>query len=51
MAHVRQDTLCRPTEWWKHMREEKRVMSKKERKASRKEIEKDFIDVQAEQNA
>jgi len=46
MAHVRQDTLCTPTEWWKHMREQKRRMSKKERKASIQQIEQERIEIQ-----
>ena len=49
MAHVRQDTLCTPTEWWKHMREQKRRMSKKERKAANKQIEIERIEKQNEE--
>ena len=41
MAHVRQDTLTRPPEWWKHLKWLKKLVSKRERKAAEKEIVKD----------
>jgi hypothetical protein len=49
MAHVRQDTLCTPTEWWKHMREQKRRMSKKERKAAQNLVENEFNEIDDEE--
>ncbi len=45
MAHTRQDTYARPTEWWKHLRPFlKRLMSKRERKMAKKLIEKEIKD-------
>ena len=41
MAHSRKDTYTKPVEWWKHLRENKRVMSKKERKAAKERINKE----------
>ena len=42
MAHTRKDTLVAPPEWWKHLRPyNKRKVAKAERKAAKKEIEKD----------
>jgi hypothetical protein len=35
MAHVRQDTLTAPSEWWKHLRWKKRCVAKRERRAAR----------------
>jgi len=43
MAHVRKDTLVTSPEWWKHLRPFlKRLVSKRERKAARKEINKEI---------
>ncbi len=50
MAHVRQDTLVTPGEWWKHLKWMKRVVSKAERKASIKEIEQERIELQNEED-
>jgi hypothetical protein len=45
MAHVRKDTLVTPGEWWKHLRPFlKRLVSKAERKAARKEIEREITE-------
>jgi hypothetical protein len=39
MSHVRKDTLTRPPEWWKHLRpDNKKLVAKRERKASLKQI-------------
>jgi len=43
MAHKRKDTLTAPPDWWKHLRPfNKRKVAKSERRASKKEIEKDL---------
>lgn len=43
MAHKRKDTLVGPQEWAKHLRPWwKRKISKKERKAARKQISKEI---------
>ena len=39
MTHVRKDTLTKPPEWWKHLKWNKRVVSKAERKAAKKFID------------
>jgi hypothetical protein len=41
MAHVRQDTLTVPPEWWDHLKWHKRTVAKAERKAAKKLIEKE----------
>jgi hypothetical protein len=41
MAHVRADTLCRCPEWWKHLKWQKRNVSKRERRAAQKQMEKE----------
>jgi hypothetical protein len=38
MAHKQQGILTRSPQWWKHLRDYKRVFWKSERQASRKEI-------------
>jgi len=38
MAHVRKDTLTQPPQWWKHLKEYKKLVSKSERKAAEKFI-------------
>lgn len=38
MASVKKGNLTRPPQWWKHLRDWKRVFWKKERKAQVKEI-------------
>lgn len=38
MASVKQGTLTRPPQWWKHLRDWKRVFWKKERKAVRRDM-------------
>lgn len=44
MSHVRKDTLTKPPQWWKHLRSYyKRVVSKRERRVSKKEIRKELI--------
>jgi len=43
MAHVRKDTLIKPPEWWKHLKWNKRVVSKAERKAARKFIDGELL--------
>lgn len=45
MAHTRKDTLIKPKEWAKHLRPfGKRVQSKAERQAAKKEINKNILD-------
>jgi hypothetical protein len=45
MSKVNKSTLVPPPEWWKHLRPYlKRLVSKRERKAARKEIENDRWD-------
>jgi len=39
MAHVRKDQLTPAPQWWKHLREWKRVFWKRERKAAKVEAE------------
>jgi len=39
LAHVRKDTLTKPPEWWKHLKWNKQVVSKAERKAAKKFID------------
>lgn len=39
MSHVRKDTLTKCVEWWKHLKWRKRDQNKKERVASKKQIE------------
>ena len=41
-AHKRRDTLVAPMQWWKHLRDWKRFQNKRERKAAKKEIERDW---------
>jgi hypothetical protein len=42
MSHKRKDTLVKPKEWAKHLRPfGKRVQSKAERRAAKKEFDKD----------
>ena len=36
MASVKQGTMTRPPQWWKHLKEYKRVFWKAERQASKK---------------
>ena len=38
MAHVRKDTLTRTVQWWKHLRDWKRIQQKRERVAAKKQI-------------
>ena len=42
MAHVRKDTLAKCLQWWKHLKNWKRPQNKRERRAAKKEIEKDL---------
>ena len=42
MAHTRKDTYVEPPEWWKHLRWAKKVVSRKERQAAKKRIDKEF---------
>jgi hypothetical protein len=44
MAHVRQDTLTVPPEYWKHLKYHKKTVAKAERKAAKKLIEKELKD-------
>lgn len=39
MAHIRKDTLVKPRQWWKHLKFYKKIVSKAERVAAKKEIE------------
>lgn len=41
MANVKKNNLTRPPQWWKHLRWTKRYFWKAERKAYKKEIEKE----------
>jgi hypothetical protein len=43
MSHIRQDTLTRPPEWWKHLKWLKKFVSKRERKAAKKQIQLDVL--------
>ncbi len=47
MAGVKKGTLTRPPQWWKHLRDWKRVHWKRERKAQGKAIRKDLAQGQA----
>ena len=38
MANVKKGVLTRPPQWWKHLRDWKRIFWKSERKAHKKEI-------------
>ncbi len=38
MASVKKGTMTRPPQWWKHLRDWKRVFWKSERQAHKKEI-------------
>ena len=38
MASVKKGTMTRPPQWWKHLKEWKRVFWKSERQAHKKEI-------------
>jgi hypothetical protein len=38
MANVKKGTLTRPPQWWKHLRDWKRVFWKSERSASKKDV-------------
>jgi hypothetical protein len=42
MANVRKGILTAPREWWKHLRGTKRPFWKRERKAARKAVRKEF---------
>lgn len=42
MAHVRKDTLVKPRQWWKHLKQFKKIISKAERVAAKKEINVNF---------
>ena len=42
MAHKRKDTLVASPQWWKHLREFKRFVSKAERRAAKFEIDADI---------
>ena len=39
MANVKQGNLVKPRQWWKHLRDWKREFWKRNRKASRKDID------------
>ena len=39
MANVKQGNQTRPPQWWKHLRDWKRVFWKKERKAQKRNID------------
>jgi hypothetical protein len=41
MANVKQGIRVKPPQWWKHLRDWKRIFWKKHRKAERREIEKE----------
>lgn len=41
MAHVQKGILVRPPQWWKHLRDWKRVFWKRHRKAERRLAEKE----------
>jgi hypothetical protein len=47
MANVKKGTLTRPPQWWKHLRDWKRVFWKRERKAWQTEVRKDKSDAAA----
>jgi hypothetical protein len=38
MANVKQGTLTRPPQWWKHLKDWKRVFWKSERSAQKKDV-------------
>ena len=40
MAHTQKGILTKPPQWWKHLRDWKRVFWKKERKASTQDARK-----------
>jgi hypothetical protein len=40
MAHKRKDTLVAPKQWWKHLREWKRIQNKAERRAAKLKFDK-----------
>jgi hypothetical protein len=42
MASVKQGTLTRPPQWWKHLKEYKRVFWKAERRAHKEQTRKDM---------
>lgn len=44
MAGVKKGTLTRPPQWWRHLRDWKRVFWKSERKAHKKEIKNERTD-------
>jgi hypothetical protein len=48
MAHVRKDTLTTPPEWWNHLKWNKRVVSKAERRAAVFYIQKELMDSKEE---
>ena len=41
VAHVKKGHLVKPPQWWKHLKEWKRVFWKRHRKAEQREIKKD----------
>ena len=47
MAHVRKDTLAKPPSfaaWWKHLKEYKRTAARNERRAAKKEIQREMVE-------
>lgn len=46
MASVKKGHLTPAPEWWKHLREFKRVFWKAERKAAKKEAQTELVDAQ-----
>jgi len=44
MAHVRKGHLVRSPQWWKHLRDWKRIFWKRHRKAERKETMRTVIE-------
>ena len=42
MAHVRKDTLVKCRQWWKHLRDWKRITNKAERQAAIRLINKEI---------
>lgn len=49
MANVKQGNIARPPQWWKHLRDWKRVFWKSERSAQKKAIKNNFSDPQKEE--
>jgi len=49
MAHIRKGQLTPAPQWWKHLRDWKRVTNKRERRAEKDQIQKVFISMREQQ--